>query len=113
MPAHCAAGILSFLIKCPPVVKKAPIVVPLSGQILTVPGLSAGFSVHPPLAITVLGILDVLSRMEQRVAIKAVIDITGMRHIPSCDNAHERVILADAHFSSIRRARSSGWLPSS
>ena len=85
-----------------------PIVVPLSGQILTVPGLSAGFSFHPPLAITVLGILDVLSRMEQRVTIKAVIDIAGMRHIPSRDNAHERVILADAHLSSIRRASSPG-----
>ena len=40
-------------------------------------------------------------------------NLTGMRHIPSCDNAHERVILADAHFSSIRRASSSGWLPGS
>lgn len=82
--------------------------VPLSGQIPTVPGLSAGFSFHPPLAITVLRILDVLSRMEQRVTIKAIIDIAGMRHILSCDNAHERVILADAHFSSIRRASSPG-----
>ena len=48
--------------------------------------------------------------MEQSVTIKAVIDIAGMRHILSCDNAHERVILADAQFSSIRRARSSGCL---
>lgn len=87
--------------------------VSLSGQILTVPELSAGFLFHPPLAITVLGIFDVLSRMEQSVTIKSVIDIAGMRHIPSCDNAHERVILADAHFSSIRRASSSGWLPGS
>ena len=46
--------------QCPPVVQKAPIVVSLSGQILTVPELSAGFPFHPPLAITVLGILDVL-----------------------------------------------------
>ena len=69
-------------------------------------GSSFPFGVDP-----VLGILDVLSRMEQRVTIKAIIDIAGMRHILSCDNAHERVILADAHFSSIRRASSSGWLP--
>ena len=55
--------------------------VSLSGQILTVPELSAGFPFHPPLAITVLGILDVLSRMEQSVTIKSVIDIAGMRHI--------------------------------
>ena len=75
--------------------------------------LSAGLPFHPPLAITVLGIFDVLSRMEQSVTIKAVIDIAGMRHIPSCDNAHERVILADAHFSSIRRASSPGWLSGS
>ena len=59
-PAHYAAGTLSFSIKCPPVVKKTPIVIPLSGQNPTIPELSAGFPFHPPLAITVLGILDVL-----------------------------------------------------
>ena len=100
----CAAGILSFLIKCPPVVKKASIGIAFFRQIRTISEFAACFPLDPPLAVAVLGKLDVLPGMEQCITVKTVVDIAGMRDIAPCDDAHERVILPDAHFSPIRGA---------
>ena len=61
---------------------------------------AAGLAFHPALAVAVFGILDVLTGMEKRVAIKAPIDISRMRYIMPGNNSHESVVFSYIHLAS-------------
>ena len=80
----------------------------LSGQVLAITKAPAGFSLDPSLAVAVLRVLDVLTRVEQGVAVKAIVDVPCMGNIASCNDPHEAIVLPNPHLSSICCSRSSG-----
>ncbi|MBR0194816.1 MAG: hypothetical protein IJQ32_01025 [Paludibacteraceae bacterium] len=55
----------------------------LYGDVTAFANSAACFSLDPSLAVTVLGILDVFTCMEQRPSAEAPIDISAMRSIAS------------------------------
>ena len=66
---------------------------------------AAGLAFHPSLAVAAFGILDVLTGMEKRVAIKAPIDISRMRYIMPGNNSQEPVIFSYIHLAAIASTR--------
>lgn len=85
-------------IQRPPVVKQTPVVVALLRQIWTLPHPFAGIPFDPPLAVTVLGILDVFPRMEQGPTLKVPVNIASVGIVPSTiDDSQKKVVFPHLH----------------
>ena len=64
--------------------------------------LLRGQPFHPTLAVAVLRILDVLTGMKKRSAIKAVVHIPCVRNVVPLDDAQQAVILLYTILTGIR-----------
>lgn len=69
------------LIQRPPVVEDPTVAVPLFGEIWTGPHLFAAYSLEPVLTLAVLGIPDVLARMQECPASKVPVHIAPVGRI--------------------------------
>ena len=73
------------------------VVISLRWNIPTAADLPTGFSLDPSLTVAVLGIFDVLACVQQRLAVKAPVDISAMRSIAAIIyNVQQSVALLDA-----------------
>ena len=92
------------LIHRPPVIEKPAIEVSLWRRILAVSDAATRFSLHPLLAVAVLGVLDILAGMEECLAVEAPVDISGVRDVVTAHDHHQSVVFTKAHLASITGA---------
>ena len=82
-----------FLVHIPPIVEEPAIVVPFRRYSPTAAGTTTGFPLDPPLAIAVLGVLDVVTGMPLHLVIKPPIDIPAVRRVsPVIQDSQQPVI---------------------
>jgi hypothetical protein len=114
MLLYCTLAVVdrfSRSIHRPPVIEKPAIKVALWGRALAVSDAATRFSLHPLLAVAVLGVLDILAGMEERLAVKPPVDISGARDVVTAHDHHQPVVLTKTHLASITGAGSAcgGW----
>ena len=91
-------------IKCPPIIKKATVLIPFAHELGTPSRFLGCQPLHPALTVTVFRVFDVFARMKKGSTIEAPIYIACMRNIVAANDSQEPVILMHPHFSAMRPA---------
>jgi len=85
-------------VQCPPIIKKASVLISLVCKLRIPTRFLRCQPFHPALTVTVFRVLDILAGVKERYAIEAPVHISGMRDIVSADYSQQPVILPDSDF---------------
>lgn len=80
-------------VQCPPIIEQTTVTIALSHKVIAATRFLGSQAFHPALTVAVLRILDVLARVEERSAIKAIVHIPGVRDIVPLNDSQEAVVL--------------------